>query len=78
VAKKSQLSPERVKELIDAGVPADAEDMEEALRERTELAELLAKVLDRQKSGSEFSDEQLKSIESLHASLRAKAAKAGA
>jgi hypothetical protein len=78
VAKKSQLSPERVKELTDAGVPADAEDMEEALRERTELAELLAKVLDLQKSGSEFSDEQLKSIESLHASLRGKAAKAGA
>ena len=76
--KKLQLSPERIKELIEAGVPADAEDMEEALRERTELAELLAKVLNRERSGSEFSDEQLKSIESLLASLRGKAAKAGA
>ena len=78
MVKKPQLSPERVKELIEAGVPEDAEDMEEALRERTELAELLAKVLDREKSGTEFSDEQLKSIESLHASLRSKAAKASA
>ena len=78
MVKKPQLSAERVKELIEAGVPEDAEDMEEALRERTELAELLAKVLDREKSGTEFSDEQLKSIESLYASLRGKAAKASA
>ena len=78
MAKKPQLSPERIKELIEAGVPADAEDMEEALRARTELAELLAKVLDREKSGTKFSDEQIKSIESLHASLRGKATKAGA
>jgi hypothetical protein len=78
VVKKPQLPPERVKELIEAGVPANAEDMEEALRERIELAELLAKVLDREKSGTEFSDEQIKTLESLLASLRGKAAKAGA
>jgi hypothetical protein len=76
--KKPKPSPERIKELIAAGVPANAEDMEEALRERTEMAELLAEVLDREESRRELSDEQVKTLESLLASLRGKAAKAGA
>jgi hypothetical protein len=76
--KKPKPSPERIKELIAAGVPEDAEDMEEALKERTEMAELLAGVLDREESRRELSDEQTKSLESLLASLRGKAAKAGA
>jgi predicted ATP-dependent protease len=76
--KKPKPSPERIKELIAAGVPEDAEDMEEALRERTEMAELLAEVLDREESRRELSDEQVKTLESLLASLRGKAAKAGA
>jgi len=76
--KKPKPSPERIKELIAAGVPTDAEDMEEALRERTEMAELLAGVLDREESRRELSDEQVKTLESLLASLRGKAAKAGA
>jgi hypothetical protein len=76
--KKPKPSPERIKELIAAGVPEDAEDMEEALKERTEMAELLAGVLDREDSRRELSDEQTKSLESLLASLRGKAAKAGA
>jgi cbb3-type cytochrome oxidase cytochrome c subunit len=76
--KKPKPSPERIKELIAAGVPEDAEDMEEALKERTEMAELLAGVLDREESRRELSDEQVKTLESLLASLRGKAAKAGA
>jgi ParB-like chromosome segregation protein Spo0J len=76
--KKPKPSPERIKELIAAGVPEDAEDMEEALKERTETAELLAGVLDREESRRELSDEQVKTLESLRASLRGKAAKAGA
>jgi hypothetical protein len=76
--RKPKPSPERIKELIAAGVPADARDMEEALRERTEMAELLAEVLDREESRRELSDEQVKTLESLLASLRGKAAKAGA
>ena len=76
--KKPKPSPERIKELIAAGVPEDAEDMEEALKERTETAELLAKVLDSEESRRELSDEQVKTLESLLASLRGKAAKAGA
>jgi hypothetical protein len=76
--KKPKLSPERIKELIAAGVPEDAEDMEEALKERTETAELLAKVLDSEESRRELSEEQVKTLESLLASLRGKAAKAGA
>jgi hypothetical protein len=76
--KKPKPSPERIKELIAAGVPEDAEDMEEALKERTEMAELLAGVLDREESRRELSDEQTKSLESLLASLRGKAATAGA
>jgi hypothetical protein len=76
--QKPKPSPERMKELIAAGVPGDAEDMEEALKERTEMAELLAGVLDREESRRELSDEQVKTLESLLASLRGKAAKAGA
>ena len=76
--KKPKPSPERIKELIAAGVPTDEEDMEEALRERTEMAELLAGVLNREESRRELSDEQVKTLESLLASLRGKAAKAGA
>jgi hypothetical protein len=76
--KKPKPSPGRIKELIAAGVPEDAEDMEEALKERTETAELLAGVLDREESRRELSDEQVKTLESLLASLRGKAAKAGA
>ena len=76
--KKPKPSPERIKELIAAGVPEDAEDMEEALKERTETAELLAKVLDSEESRRELSDEQVMTLESLLASLRGKAAKAGA
>jgi len=52
--------------------------MEEALKERTEMAEQLAGVLDREESRRELSDEQVKTLESLLASLRGKAAKAGA
>ena len=76
--RKPKPSPERIKELIAAGVPEDSEDMEEALKERTETAELLAGVLDREESRRELSDEQVKTLESLLASLRGKAAKAGA
>jgi hypothetical protein len=76
--RKPKPSAERIKELIAAGVPEDAEDMEEALKERTEMAEMLAGVLDREESRRELSDEQTKSLESLLASLRGKAAKAGA
>jgi chaperonin cofactor prefoldin len=75
--KKPKPCPERIKELIAAGVPEDAEDMEEALKERTETAELLAKVLDSEESRRELSDEQVKTLESLLTSLHGKAAKAG-
>ena len=76
--RKPKPSAERIKELIAAGVPEDAEDMEEALKERTEMAEMLAGVLDREESRRELSDEQIKTLESLLASLRGKAAKADA
>ena len=75
--RKPKPSPERIKELIAAGVPEDAEDMEESLKERTETAELLANVLDSEESRRELSDEQVKTLESLLTSLRGKAAKAG-
>jgi hypothetical protein len=75
---KPELSPERIKELITAGVAEDAEDMEEVLRERLETAQLLAGVLEREESRRELSDEQIKTLESLLASLRGKAAKADA
>jgi len=51
--------------------------MEEALKERTETADLLAGVLDREESRRGLSDEQVKTLESLLTSLRGKAAKAG-
>jgi hypothetical protein len=75
--KKPKPSPERIKELIGAGVPEDAEDMEEVLRERLETAQLLAGVLEGKESRRELSDEQVKTLESLLISLRGRAAKAG-